>query len=41
MTEGQAELIRYRLSRAKETLEEANELVNSGHLFHIDEHYDR
>ncbi len=33
MTEGQAELIRYRLSRAKETLEEANELVNSGHLY--------
>ena len=33
MTDGQAELIRYRLSRAKETLEEANELVNSGHLY--------
>ncbi|TKJ39465.1 MAG: hypothetical protein CEE38_01640 [Planctomycetes bacterium B3_Pla] len=33
MTDGQAELIRYRLSRAKETFEEANELVNSGHLY--------
>jgi uncharacterized protein (UPF0332 family) len=33
MTEGQAELIRYRLSRAKETLEEANELINSGHFY--------
>ena len=32
MTEGQAELIRYRLSRAKETLKEANELVKSGLL---------
>ena len=28
MTEGQAELIRYRLSRAKETLKEANEILN-------------
>ncbi len=33
MTDGQAELTRYRLSRAKETLEEANELANSGHLY--------
>ena len=33
MTEGQAELIRYRLSRAKETLKEANELVTTGHFY--------
>ena len=33
MTDGQAELIRYRLSRARETLEEATELGNSGHLY--------
>lgn len=33
MTEGQRELVRYRLSRAKETLEEAKVMLDSGHLY--------
>lgn len=33
MTEGQANLIRYRISRAKETLEEARVMFDSGHFY--------
>jgi uncharacterized protein (UPF0332 family) len=33
MTKGQAELIRYRLNRAKETLEEAQVMFDSGHFY--------
>jgi uncharacterized protein (UPF0332 family) len=32
MTEGQADLIRYRMQRAAETLQEARVMVDSGHL---------
>jgi uncharacterized protein (UPF0332 family) len=33
MTEGQRKLIQYRLSRAKETLEEAGLMLDRGHLY--------
>jgi uncharacterized protein (UPF0332 family) len=33
MTERQADLIRYRLNRAKETLEEAQIMLDNGHLY--------